>query len=280
MTKPCVLVIDDEAVMCETLKAILETEDYDVLTTGDARDGLNVVNKEPVNLIISDVRLPGMSGIKFLSAIKENFPSIPVMMISAFGDMKSAVDAMKRGAFDYLAKPFQPEELLVAGRAHGTAATGGDHQPGAQLATVGKAHGVLIDNRHLAARQQSRRRAGAEHVPQMHGQISRTQPAIRQIYRPLEARKRHPVTRPGAQRQTPEPPADIRRHITPVKAPGVVAGRPRVALDQPQAQARMRVQQRQRDQATVQARADDQHVERRRCGAGARVVSRVRRQSH
>lgn len=113
MTKPCVLVIDDEIAMCETLKAILETEDYDVLTTGDARDGLNVVNKEPVNLIISDVRLPGMSGIKFLSAIKENFPSIPVMMISAFGDMKSAVDAMKRGAFDYLAKPFQPEELLV-----------------------------------------------------------------------------------------------------------------------------------------------------------------------
>jgi len=113
MTKPCVLVIDDEAAMCETLKAILETEDYDVLTTGDARDGLNIVNKEPVNLIISDVRLPGMSGIKFLSAIKENFPSIPVMMISAFGDMKTAVDAMKRGAFDYLAKPFQPEELLV-----------------------------------------------------------------------------------------------------------------------------------------------------------------------
>ena len=64
MTKPCVLVIDDEAAMCETLKAILETEDYDVLTTGDARDGLNVVNKEPVNLIISDVRLPGMSGIE------------------------------------------------------------------------------------------------------------------------------------------------------------------------------------------------------------------------
>jgi two-component system NtrC family response regulator len=113
MANPKILVIDDEEAMCETLETILAFEDYDVTTSGDAREGLKIVERDTVNLIISDVRLPGMSGIEFLTAIKAGHPSIPVVMISAYGDMKSAVDAMKRGAFDYLAKPFQPEELLV-----------------------------------------------------------------------------------------------------------------------------------------------------------------------
>ncbi len=108
-----VLVIDDEENMCTTLKAILETQKYSVTTCGDARAALKIVENEAVNLIISDVRLPGKDGIKFLAEVKEKYPSIPVVMISAYGNMKSAVDAMKRGAYDYLAKPFNPDELIV-----------------------------------------------------------------------------------------------------------------------------------------------------------------------
>jgi len=113
--KSKILVVDDEKNMCETIEAILcQQEEYDVAVCYDAKTGLRMIQSDAIDTVITDVRMPGMDGITFLSEMKKNHPSIPVIMITAYGNMKSAVDALKRGAFDYLAKPFDPDELLLS----------------------------------------------------------------------------------------------------------------------------------------------------------------------
>jgi len=113
--KSKILIVDDEKHMCETIEAILsQQEGYDVAVCHDAKSGLRMIQSDPIDAVITDVRMPGMDGIAFLSEMKKNHPFIPVIMITAYGNMKSAVDALKRGAFDYLAKPFDPDELLLS----------------------------------------------------------------------------------------------------------------------------------------------------------------------
>ncbi|TCW62633.1 sigma-54 dependent transcriptional regulator [Treponema sp. J25] len=108
-----VLVIDDERNLRESLKLYLEGEDFRVLLAPTGEAGKDVLEKERCDVVVVDLKMPGMSGLDFLHWMKESGPAIPLIMMSAHGDIQDAVEAMKGGAADYLVKPFHPEELVV-----------------------------------------------------------------------------------------------------------------------------------------------------------------------
>src|SRR5688572_21187116 len=111
---PPILIVDDEKNMRLSLKTILEDEKYTVLTADSAEQAWTILHGEEVLLVITDARLGGMSGYDLLTEIKKKWPEIPVLVITAYATPKLAVDVIKAGALDYLAKPFAPEELLHA----------------------------------------------------------------------------------------------------------------------------------------------------------------------
>jgi DNA-binding NtrC family response regulator len=114
---PPILVVDDEPNMRSSLEEILRTERYGVVTVGSAEQALRALEDGEFLLMVSDARLGGMSGYELLKESRRRRPSMPVVMITAFATPKLAVEAIRSGAFDYLAKPFAPEELLhVIGR--------------------------------------------------------------------------------------------------------------------------------------------------------------------
>jgi len=111
---PPLLVVDDEKNMRLSLQTLLGDERYGVLAVESAEAGLELLAKENVFMVITDARLGGMSGYDFLSKIRRRWPDLPVLMITAYATPKLAVEVIKAGAMDYLAKPFAPEELLHA----------------------------------------------------------------------------------------------------------------------------------------------------------------------
>src|SRR5689334_7002016 len=111
---PAVLVVDDEKNMRLSLKTVLSDEGYSVRTVESAEEALALLAREDFFMTISDARLGGMSGYEFLARMRTQWPELPVLMITAYATPKLAVEAIKAGAMDYLAKPFAPEELLHA----------------------------------------------------------------------------------------------------------------------------------------------------------------------
>jgi DNA-binding NtrC family response regulator len=111
---PSVLVVDDEKNMRRSLQTMLEDEGYAVRTAESAEDALNLLSREKFFMVITDARLGGMSGYDFLGKIRGQWPGLPALMITAYATPKLAVEAIKAGAMDYLAKPFEPEELFHA----------------------------------------------------------------------------------------------------------------------------------------------------------------------
>src|SRR6266436_3512898 len=109
---PAVLVVDDEKNMRLSLKTVLTGEGYSVRAAESAEDGLSLLAKEDFLMVITDARLGGMSGYEFLAKARARWPELPMLMITAYATPKLAVEAIKAGAMDYLAKPFAPEELL------------------------------------------------------------------------------------------------------------------------------------------------------------------------
>ncbi|MGE3311469.1 MAG: sigma-54-dependent transcriptional regulator [Limisphaerales bacterium] len=109
---PPVLVVDDEPNMRTSLEGILRAEGHAVVSVGSAEEALRVLGEREVLLMISDARLGGMSGYDLLREARRRWPAVPVMIITAFATPRLAVEAIQAGAFDYLAKPFAPEELL------------------------------------------------------------------------------------------------------------------------------------------------------------------------
>ena len=109
-----VLVVDDEKNMRLSLRSILAGEGYDMRLVESAEEGLAHLEKEEFFMVITDARLGGMSGYEFLSTACKRWPKTPFLMITAYATPKLAVEAIKAGAIDYLAKPFAPEELLHA----------------------------------------------------------------------------------------------------------------------------------------------------------------------
>ncbi|KAF0127333.1 MAG: DNA-binding response regulator [Elusimicrobia bacterium] len=109
-----ILVVDDEAGMCRLITTVLAEEGYSVTATQKPQDGVAAVRKGGFDLVITDLRMPRMSGIEILQAIKAAAPSLPVILITAYSSVDSAVQAMKLGAADYVAKPFKNDELIAA----------------------------------------------------------------------------------------------------------------------------------------------------------------------
>ncbi len=113
-TLPAVLLVDDEKNMRLSLQSVLGAEGYAVKTVESAEEGLRVLEREKFFMIITDAHLGGMSGYELLGRLKKGWPDTPVLMITAYATPKLAVEAIQSGAIDYLAKPFEPEELLHA----------------------------------------------------------------------------------------------------------------------------------------------------------------------
>ena len=109
---PSILVVDDELSMREFLKILLEKEGYDVSSAADAADAIDQIKSAGFDLIISDIKMPGMGGLTLLEKIKEIDNSLPVIMITAYASPENAVVAMKSGAFDYITKPFKVDEII------------------------------------------------------------------------------------------------------------------------------------------------------------------------
>jgi DNA-binding NtrC family response regulator len=114
MKLPPLLVVDDEKNMRLSLQTVLEGESYVVRLADSAEAGLKLIQQENFFMVITDARLGGMSGYEFLKMVAEKRPDLPVIMITAYATPKLAVEAIKSGATDYLAKPFEPDELLHA----------------------------------------------------------------------------------------------------------------------------------------------------------------------
>jgi DNA-binding NtrC family response regulator len=111
---PPVLVVDDEKNMRLSLTTVLADEGYSVRSAESAEEALVMLGQEEFFMVITDARLGGMSGYELLSKVHARWPQLPILMITAYATPKLAVEAIKNGAFDYLAKPFAPEELLHA----------------------------------------------------------------------------------------------------------------------------------------------------------------------
>src|ERR1017187_7577726 len=99
--------------MRRLLELNLTEEGYAVLTAADAEAALNVLRQEKIDLIVTDLKLPGMNGLEFLQAVKRTNATLPVVVMTAFGTVETAVEAMKAGASDYVLKPFGMEEIKL-----------------------------------------------------------------------------------------------------------------------------------------------------------------------
>ncbi len=106
-----ILVVDDELSMREFLKILLEKEGYRILTAADGAKALDIAEQNTIDLVVSDIRMPGISGLELLAALKGKNADLPVIMITAFASPDDAVTAMKNGAFDYITKPFNVDEI-------------------------------------------------------------------------------------------------------------------------------------------------------------------------
>lgn len=111
--KPVILIVEDEAKMRRLLELQLGEEGFVARTAADAETGLQNLNKDTFDLVVTDFKLPGMSGLDFLLAVKRVNAELPVIIMTAFGTVESAVEAMKNGASDFVLKPFSLAELVL-----------------------------------------------------------------------------------------------------------------------------------------------------------------------
>ena len=108
-----ILVVDDEEPVRLLLKRILEECGYSVVTVANGQEALNRVSETKFELLLMDIKMPEMSGTEVLQQLITNYPSTPVIMVTAVGDAKTAVEAMKLGAYDYITKPFNQDDLIL-----------------------------------------------------------------------------------------------------------------------------------------------------------------------
>jgi DNA-binding NtrC family response regulator len=108
-----ILVIDDEKSILDLLSVVFEKEGYMVKTSLSATRAVELMGNEDFDMIISDIKMPKMSGMELLRYVRKNRPDIPIVMITAYGTIKQAVEALKAGAMDYIVKPFDVEELKI-----------------------------------------------------------------------------------------------------------------------------------------------------------------------
>ena len=123
---PRVLAVDDEQVVCESIRRVLSLEGYQVTTTTSAREGLDLVRKHEFDLILLDIKMPEVDGIEFLREARAISPEAEILIVTGYATIETADEAMRLGAFDYLEKPVSPPQLTV------TAARALDNEAGLQ----------------------------------------------------------------------------------------------------------------------------------------------------
>lgn len=107
-----ILIVDDDPNILEVLDARLTAAKFNVIKTGDAPSAIEILMKESIDLMISDMKMPAMSGMDLFAEIKQTLPELPVIFLTAYGTIPDAVDALKKGAVDYISKPFDGRELI------------------------------------------------------------------------------------------------------------------------------------------------------------------------
>src|ERR1700735_4574713 len=110
---PAILIVEDEAKMRRLLELNLGEDAFTTFSAGDAESGLKLLRESSVDLVVTDLKLPGMNGLEFLQTIKRQNAALPVIVMTAFGTVETAVEAMKAGASDYVLKPFSLNEMRM-----------------------------------------------------------------------------------------------------------------------------------------------------------------------
>ena len=111
-----ILIVDDEPIIRAALREILEYEKYEIEEAENAKIALEIIEKQEFKLILSDIKMPGMNGIDFLEELQKRENNVPVIMITGHGDVDTAVESLKKGAFDFLQKPLDMNRLLISVR--------------------------------------------------------------------------------------------------------------------------------------------------------------------
>src|SRR6195256_3290789 len=139
-----VLIVDDEPNLRKILSAQLSRDGYDVLTAEDGEKGLEALREHHIDLVITDLKMPKLDGMALLREALREDPELPIVMITAHGTIDTAVEALKTGAFDYLTKPFDKDEVrqivakaLKTRQLAGAEATRVPEAPGARFGIIG-----------------------------------------------------------------------------------------------------------------------------------------------
>jgi DNA-binding NtrC family response regulator len=115
-TPPRILVVDDDPGQRSLLESFLRSQNFDVVVADSGERALTLLPGGNFAMMISDVRMPGLSGLETLRRVRPQFPALPVLLVTAYADIRDAVVAMRDGALNYLAKPIDLDELLVTVR--------------------------------------------------------------------------------------------------------------------------------------------------------------------
>ncbi len=113
MSSPRILVVDDEMIVCESCQRILDEEGYEVEIALSGKEAFKKMKENPFDVVITDLKMPGIDGMEVLKKVHKEYPDTIIIMITGFGTVQTAVEAMKLGAFDYIPKPFTPDEVSV-----------------------------------------------------------------------------------------------------------------------------------------------------------------------
>ena len=108
-----ILIVDDEKNYLVVLGALLGSEGYEIVTSENGHTASRIIQEGDIDLLLTDMKMPGMSGMELLEHAKKVKPEVPVIMMTAYGTIEMAVEAMKKGAYDYITKPFENEELKL-----------------------------------------------------------------------------------------------------------------------------------------------------------------------
>ena len=107
-----ILTIDDEDLVREVITAYLEDSGFEVIQAGDGQTGINLICRELPDLVLCDLRMPGMDGLQVLATVTRDFPELPILVVSGLGGMSDAIQALKLGAWDYVTKPIEDMAVL------------------------------------------------------------------------------------------------------------------------------------------------------------------------
>jgi DNA-binding NtrC family response regulator len=108
-----ILIVEDKESMAEMLSQALEAEGYSTLHAKDGGEGIQLFKDKKIDLVLTDLKLPQKDGLEVLAVVKAHNPLTPVIMMTAYGTIETAVKAVKEGAYDFLTKPFDPDHLLI-----------------------------------------------------------------------------------------------------------------------------------------------------------------------